>query len=314
MTMADLAAYDVIWADALEAPLRKGYSVRTSPAPNAGGVALIEAQNLADAAGLCDGPHWTKSGEQLRKALDITQMFGVSMLPAAAQAQIFPGIDFSDKARITKEHAAKLWPMLAQGRGYTNWKRDRPMHSDDVVAIDAAGNICAITHSINCVNWGKTGIVVDGIAIGDPASFQQKAVAAVKPGDRLPAPTETGVLFKDGKPLLGFASMGAGLHQRTFQGLLNVTCFGMDVEQAINTADFYIPGINPANGETTVQVPEGRFDHAVLNAIGYAWREVPLAEARLGGEGKWVAISRDPKTHMLHAASHNRNNSDAVAY
>jgi gamma-glutamyltranspeptidase/glutathione hydrolase len=314
MTMADLAAYDVIWADALEAPLRKGYSVRTSPTPNFGGAALIEAQNLADAAGLCDGPHWTKSADSLRKALDITQMFGVSMLPKAARDAVFPGIDFSNEARVGKDHAAKLWAQMAQGHTYTNWKRDRPMHSDDVVAIDEAGNICAITHSINCVNWGKTGIVVDGIPIGDPASFQQKAIAAVKPGERLPAPTETGVLFKDGKPLLGFASMGAGLHQRTFQGLLNVTCFGMDVEQAINTADFYLPGVNPTNGETTVQVPEGRFDHAVLNATGYAWREVPLAEARLGGEGKWVAISRDPTTHLLHAASHNRNNSDAVAY
>lgn len=49
-------------------------------------------------------------------------------------------------------------------------------------------------------------------------------------------------------------------------------------------------------------------------ARGLAWREVPLEEARLGGEGKWVAIERDPDTGLLSAASHNRNNSDAVAY
>lgn len=92
------------------------------------------------------------------------------------------------------------------------------------------------------------------------------------------APTETGILFKDGKPLLGFASMGSGLHARTFQALLNVMRFGMTVDEAINTADFL------------------------------------MFNVRFGGEGLWVAISRDPKTGALRAASHNRNNSAAVAW
>jgi gamma-glutamyltranspeptidase/glutathione hydrolase len=108
--------------------------------------------------------------------------------------------------------------------------------------------------------------------------------------------------------------MGAGLHQRTFQGLLNYTRFGMTVQEAINTADFYFPTIDPETGEMTAAFPIGRFDHDILDGAGFAWREVPLDEARLGGEGKWVAIERDPETGLLSAASHNRNNSDAVAY
>lgn len=314
MTIDDLRNYQVIWADPLTAPLRNGYSIHTSPTPNFGGVSLIEAQNLADAAGLCGGEHWTKSPQALRKALEITQLFGISMFPQATQAAIYPGIDFSPEARITKAHAAALWKQIEGGKTFTKWKRTTPMHSDDIVAIDAEGNIAAITHSINCVNWGKTAISVGGVSIGNPASFQQAAIAQVKPGDRLPAPTETGILLKDGKPVLGFASMGAGLHQRTFQGLLNVTCFGMDVEAAINTPDFFLPSINPATGETTMGVPEGRFNPKLLDETGIAWRAMPLAEARLGGEGKWVAISRNPRTGALHAASHNRNNSAAVAY
>lgn len=314
MTLDDLKAYDVIWADPLEAPLRNGYSIHTSPPPNFGGISLIEAQNLADAAGLCGGEHWTKSADALKKAVEITQLFGISMFPRETQAAIYPGIDFGDAARVTKDHAAALWKQIEAGKTFTKWKRTTPMHSDDIVAIDSEGNIAAITHSINCVNWGKTAIFVDGISIGDPASFQQAMIARVKPGERLPAPTETGILFKDNKPVLGFASMGAGLHQRTFQGLLNYTCFGMDVEEAINTADFYLPMVDPATGETTLTVPEGRFDEKLLEGTGLAWRVVPLEEARLGGEGKWVAISRDPLTGALHAASHNRNNSAAVAF
>ncbi|MBB4633709.1 gamma-glutamyltransferase [Sphingosinicella soli] len=314
MTLDDLKAYDVIWADPLEAPLRNGYSVRTSPPPNFGGVSLIEAQNLAEAAGLCGGEHWTKSAASLKKAVDITQLFGISMFPKETQAAIYPGIDFSDASRVTKAHAEALWKQIESGKTFTKWKRTTPMHSDDIVAIDSEGNIAAITHSINCVNWGKTGLFVDGISIGDPASFQQAAIARVTPGERLPAPTETGIVFKDNVPVLGFASMSAGLHQRTFQCLLNYTCFGMDVEEAVNTPDFYLPSIDPATGETTLTVPEGRFDEKVLQETGLAWRVIPLDDARLGGEGKWVAISRDPRTGALHAASHNRNNSAAVAY
>ena len=46
---------------------------------------------------------------------------------------------------------------------------------------------------------------------------------------------------------------------------------------------------------------------------GYAVQEIDANGMRFGGEGLWVAISRDPKTGMLRAASHNRNNSAAVA-
>jgi gamma-glutamyltranspeptidase/glutathione hydrolase len=185
-------------------------------------------------------------------------------------------------------------------------------HSDDVVAIDEAGNMAAITHSINCVDWGRTAINIDGISIGDPASFQQMQIARTKPGARLISPTETGILFKDGAPVIGFASMGNGLHHRTFQALLNVVRFGMTVDQAINTPDFLMPSPD-ATGRLTLRVPKDRFPAAVLQGTGYAYEEIPADNMRFGGEGLWVAISRDPKTGQLRAASHNRNNSTAVA-
>jgi gamma-glutamyltranspeptidase/glutathione hydrolase len=313
LTLDDLKGYDVIWADPLVADVGDGYSIATAPWPNGGGVALIEAQNLARVAGVANGSHWTKDGGQLRKALDISLAMMLVFFEPEMLEQAFPGVDFSPESRVTMAHAEKLWPLLERFAG-TRWKRDKVMHSDDVVAVDAEGNIAAITQSINCVQWGKTCINVGGISIGDPASYQQALVARTGPGKRLPAPTETGVVFKDGKAVLGFASMGAGLHVRTFQGLLNYMRFGMNVEDAINTADFYLQTTDMIDLTNIVAVPEGRFDHAVLDATGYAWREVPLAEARLGGEGKWVAISRDPDTGMLEAASHNRNNSDAVAF
>jgi gamma-glutamyltranspeptidase/glutathione hydrolase len=314
MTLDDLRCYEAVWADPLVGELDGGYAIHTNPWPNAGGVMMIEAQNLAAVAGLGSGPHWTKSSEALRQALDITAQFSLIFLPEAMLRTLYPGVDFSPQTLVTRKSAEEIWDLMQKGAKLGRYKLTAPKHSDDVVAIDAEGNIAAITHSINCVFWGKTAIVVDGITIGDPASFQQEQIARIPPGSRLPAPTETGILFKDGKPVLGFASMGAGLHQRTFQCLLNVMRYGMTVDEALDTPDFYLPQTDMKTGELTIAVPVGAFDHKVLDGTGYAWREVPLSEARLGGQGEWVAISRDPATGVLRAASPNRTNSDAVAY
>src|SRR5207249_3908679 len=120
-------------------------------------------------------------------------------------------------------------------------------------------------------------------------------IAATGPGNRLPAPTETGILYKDGQPVVGFASMGAGLHHRTFQSLLNYTTFGMSVEEAINGPDFFLPATDPTTYQSTAVFPEGRFDREVLDGTGLAWKEVSGEDSRLGGEGYWVAIERDPE-------------------
>ena len=314
MTTDDLRSYEVIWDEPLKAELINGYTVYTNPYPNNGGIALIEAQNLAEAAGLHEAEHWSENGESLRKMLDISGQAFLPLLPEATTALMYPGMDLSPESRVTKTYAKDMLARIEAGVKLGRFKDVRPKHSDDVVVIDKDGNIAAITHSINAVLWGKTAINIDGISIGDPGAFQQAAIAKVGPAARLESPTETGILFKDGKPVLGFASMGSGLHQRTMQGLLNVMAFDMDVEEAINAPDFFLPDTDPKTFANTVTVPEGRFPEKVLKDMGYGYREVSSDDARFGGEGKWVAISRDPETGHLKAASHNRNNSAATSY
>ena len=312
MTLEDLAAYEVIWGEPLQADLGNGYRVYTNPPPNNGGASLILAQHLATASGLTADGHWSESGTALKKALDITQLYALDFLPDAMVGQMYPGVDLSTGGMLDPANAAKLWPLVEGGRIPTPFSPRPPQHSDDVVAIDRHGNIAAMTQSINCVLWGKTAIVTGGITIGDPASFQQMQIARAGPGNRLESPTETGILFRDGKAVLGFASMGSGLHQRTFQALQNVIHFGMTVDEAIDAPDFFMPSFTP-NG-VKVAVPKGRFPTHVLDETGYDTIEFDTEGARFGGEGVWIAISRDPETGELRAASHNRSNSAAVAF
>ena len=313
MTREDLAAYDVIWSEPVRARVGD-YEIVGAGAPNSGGVALIEAQQVGVAAGISRLGHWSTSGESLLRASQATMAYVIDYLPAATLSAIFPGIDFAPASRLTPEHGAQLWSAIDAGKLPISITPQAPKHSDDVVVIDGEGNMAAITQSINCVYWGKTALNVDGISIGDPASFQQAAVARAGPGKPLPDPTETGIVLKDGEPVLAFASMGSGLHQRTFQGLINVLDYGMTVDQAIDAPDFFLPGFSAKDNGYVLAVPEGRFPTAVLDSTRLKFRVIGADHARLGGEGVWVAISRDPKTGQLRAASHNRNNSAALAW
>lgn len=311
MTMDDLSNYDVIWSAPATGDIGP-YRIYTNPPPNAGGLNLIEAQQMAVASGLTRGPHWSTSGPALRTALNITQAQSLGYLPEATRRLVLSGVEYTPASRVTPAHGAAMWKALSAASPF-RWIPRAGTHSDDVVAVDAEGNMAAITHSINCVDWGRTAINIDGISIGDPASYQQSQIALIPPGTRLPAPTETGIVFRDGQPWVAFASMGSGLHQRTFQGLVNMLHFGMSVEEAVNAPDFLMPDTNLTNGQLTFRVPAGRFPKAVLDATGYQYAEVDGSDVRFGGEGLWVAISRDPLTGLLRAASHNRNNSAAFA-
>ena len=311
MTTEDLAAYEVIWSAPLVAKIGD-HELHVSPPPNNGGVAAIEAQLLARASGLAGEPHWTKSGASLRKAVQIAQMVFLDYLPEATQKAIYPSLDLSPANRVTEGHAQALWAQMAAGA--LPFQFVDPKHSDDVVAIDSEGNIAAITHSSNTVLWGKTCLNIDGISIPDSASFQQAVMARVAPGDRLPAPTETGLVFKDGEPVLGFASMGSGLHHRTLQCLLNFTAGGMSLRDAVNTPDFFGCQVDPKTFQLTMQVPKDKFPLDVLVESGLPYVEIGSENARFGSEGIWIGISRDPKTGQLEAVSHNRNNSAAFAY
>lgn len=312
MTREDLSAYDVIWSD----PLVRGVGdieIATLPAPNDGGVALIEAQQLALEAGLGRSEHWSRSGAVLKQAFSIALARMVTYLPESVQKQRYPDVRFDFESRMTAANARAYLAHLARG--------DTPMpvaappkHSDDVVVIDAEGNMAAITHSINCVFWGKTAINIDGISIGDPASYQQALIAKTGPGNRLPDPTETGMVLKGGKPVLAFSSMGSGLHERTLLGLVNVFRYGMTVDQAVDAPDFFIPSYDAAAGGMVMPVPAGRIPASVLEGSGIRYREILVKEARLGGEGTWIAASRDPATGRIRASSNNRNNSTALAF
>src|SRR5438270_4021616 len=97
---------------------------------------------------------------------------------------------------------------------------DAPHHSDAIVVVDRWGNIAALTHSINTVLWGTTGMVVGGIPIPDAAGLQQARLVAIKPGDRVPNDMAPVIALKAGQPVLAISSVGSSLMPETVRIIL----------------------------------------------------------------------------------------------
>lgn len=314
MTLQDLADYAVIWSEPRRANYGD-YELATLGEPCMGSINLIEGLNLAYAAGIPELGHWSKNGTSLRRLSDLTGAYSLSFVNDAVKKLVYPGLDLSNTARLKKETATALWAQIAQGKNMVPYASRDPKHSDTVVSIDRWGNMTAVTHSINCVVWGATAIVVDGVSIGDPASYQQSTIAAVGPGNRVPSPIEVGILLKNGIPVLPFASMSVGLHQQTIQSLLNVMAFGMDVKEAVDAPCIFLPhtevkGIQAFN---TVRVMKGDFPDNVLEASGLPILQIEGKDRRYA-QGLWVGIYKDPKTGKLEAASPPYASGRALAY
>jgi len=319
MTLEDLANYEVIWGKPLIAE-HNGYTINANGLPSYGGASMIEALHLAEAANIRELGHWSENPESFRRMSELTANMMVPHIKAGMPQvldQMYPGMDFSPESRITAEHGEQFWQRMEAGVKLAQWDDATPKHSDTVVAIDQWGNMTAVVHSINAVVWGATGIIVDGVSIGDPAVHQKAIIASVEPGSRLPDPVEHGLLLKDGEPVMAFSSMSMGLHQQTVQSLINVMDFGMSPKQALDAPSFFLPEtrVDPKTGmpNNTARVMEGEFDQALLDKTGLPVNQITPAERRMA-QGLWVGIARDPKTGELRAASHPYTNGQALAY
>jgi len=318
MTMADLAAYEVTWGEVLSTDYR-GYTVYANGAPSYGGANMLEALNMGESAGILELGHWSRNAESFRRVSELLNAGNIPFIVAFAPQMLeqkYPGMDFSDEARTTQGHADKLWAQMDAGNGLAQWAKPSTNHSDTVVAIDQWGNMTAVVHSINCVVWGKTAIIVDGVSIGDPAVSQKAIIAQAGPGNRVPDPTELGLVVKDGEPVLAFSSMAMGLHLETFQSLTNVLGFGMSPKAALDAPSilyWQIDGIeDPSNLSQTVRVMRGDFPAELLEETGLPYKLMEPEDRRYS-QGLWVGVARDPKTGQLTAASHPYTNGRALA-
>lgn len=216
MTREDLAQYRPEWCDPVKAKIGKA-TVFAPGLPALGGVYLVEALHLAEAAAATPG-----AGVFTPDHDTAERLFWLMQITRARYFASF--LDASE--RLDPAVALALWREIHQRRVFQFIDGLALMecfgHSDSVVAIDRWGNAAALCHSINTLFWGHTGLFVGGVSIPDAASHQQRAVLQAGPGGRLPDYMNPAISLQGSEHVLACSAAGASLHEVTVETLVEV--------------------------------------------------------------------------------------------
>ena len=289
ITRPDMTNYQARWEEPLQTTFRE-YQVFAPSLTTWGGVNDIEAVNLLELADLKSSGPYMNSPRSLLWLMQIAECHKITWYQDGLS-----GRDLSPKSRATKETAAWIWSQMQGGSwGWLPEKmRKRPSvasHSDGIVVVDQWGNMAVVGHTINTGLWGNTGIFVDGISIPDPAGAQQRDIAKVGPGKRLPNGMNPLMILRDGKPVLGSSAVGGGLHYKTLQVLANILEFGMDPQTAVDTPAFLPNGVE-----------KGTFDPDVVEGVKALGMKVNILSRKELQPGYVVGVQVDAVTHRLRA-------------
>ena len=303
VTANDLARYRATWTEPQQLDVF-GHTVFTNNAPHLGGYALFSGLNLTEAAGLgARGPYWSDPRTFATLARINTLATRAPALGASVENWLRARqFEPTPAAQLGKPFARLLAPALAGI--FAPPPADQPRHSNSIVVVDAAGNIAALTHTINTVVWGDTGIVVGGIPIPDSAGFQQARLVHVAPGARVPHEIIDTICLRDGHPVLATASIGSSLAAESLRVLVSMLGQSHDLPTAMNApaqlATFLTPDAEMSAQGLAVSVPEGRYPHAFLQSLRahhLAIAEQPAA-AVSSLRGTLAAVSIDPDTGL----------------
>ena len=240
-TVEDMRRYRPVWEEP-RSTMFADHSVFAPAGSDEGGRQILEALNLIEEMKIDRAEPYFKDWKTFRDLAALLQFveFGPYAPPAVAEFQRQNGLHFTQEDRVTKPYARAMAPLLRGDRH----------HSDAVVVVDRWGNIAALVHTINTVNWGTTGIVVGGVPIPDPAGFQQSRLAAVQPGDRIPNDMAPVIVMRGAKPILALATVGSSLVAETVRILLGALGNRLDL-RTVMEAPPLLYNFQPSKGEET---------------------------------------------------------------
>lgn len=299
-TMEDMKAYHVLWSRPYSEKLF-GHTIYVSGPPSDAVYQVLTGLNIAAARDLGEhGPYWSDP-VTFRDLSRIDPLVSQAPHFSAGVSQFLKahGIDASKSAQRSRTFGTAVAPLL--DALYVPTRKRTPHHSNSVVVIDKDGNIAVMTHTINAVVWGDTGLVVGGIPLPDSAGFQQDALARLKPGSRVPDPIACTITFKGSQPVLATAPIGSSLIPQTIATVLSVIGQNQSIGQALAAPpvleDFAQYGRPLAARK--VDVPAGGYDAKFISqveSLGVAVTEVSAQQALIL-RGTLAAAAIDPRTH-----------------
>jgi gamma-glutamyltranspeptidase / glutathione hydrolase len=317
ITEADLAAYNAVERAPVKGTFH-GYDIISMPPPSSGGVAMIEMLNILEgfdlkAAGHNSPQYLHYLAESMRRAFrDRAMNLGdpdftkppIDKLTSKAYANTL-------RATIDKSKASPSSPAdVAQG-----YESDQTTHFS---IVDKNGMAVSVTYTLEA-GYGL-GAVVDGAGfllnnemgdfngkpgLTDTTGLIGTAPNIAQPGKRMLSSMTPAIIAKDGKVVAVVGSPGGRTIINTvLQVVLNLTVFGMPVQDAVNAPRMHHQWLpNAITIERAGTSPE---TVSALQAMGHV--------VRLGGgQGTAHSIAVDPKTGKRFGAADPRDRDGGAA-
>jgi gamma-glutamyltranspeptidase/glutathione hydrolase len=300
-TLDDLRAYRPMWDKPCSGEVF-GHIVHLSGPPNRSVHPIMTGLYMTEALGLDKrGAYWSDP-TTFRDLSRVCEFVSTAPLfsPWAIDLLQDKGIDVSIEARGTKAFAQGAASLLDEL--FAPIEPDRPRHSAAIVVVDKDGDIVVMTHTINTVVWGDTGLIVGGIPLPDSAGFQQWRLAQLKPGERVPNEIACTLTFAGKTPVLATAPVGSALIPETLKTIVSAIGQSQDLGPVVAAPPLLLSlpgdGVPGPLRERTVSVPTDAYDAqflAEVRALGVRIDESSAALA-LNLRGTLASVSIDPDT------------------
>jgi gamma-glutamyltranspeptidase/glutathione hydrolase len=269
MTLDDLAAYTPVEVEPLRGAY-KGYEILTAPPPATGGLHLLQLLAVAEpwplkTWGRNSPPAIHHLSEALRFLFADKDRYDGDPDSVAVPVRelLAPATAARIRSAIAADRTATAYP-------YSRFDalQEKKESTTHVCVVDAAGNIVALTQSIQ--NFFGTGIVPKGTGfllndqLGD---FSVDPKSPNAPGaNRRPVSNMTPlILFKDGRPVLVLGSPGGTrIFPSMAQILFNIIDFGLPLDEAIESPRFFTYSVGGKPRPISV---EKRMDARTIEAL-----------------------------------------------
>ncbi|HXW83966.1 MAG TPA: gamma-glutamyltransferase, partial [Candidatus Binataceae bacterium] len=279
LTADDLAQYQPVWREPLHRHF-EGYDVYVMPPPSSGGVvlemlAMLEPGNLGG-LGVDSAPYLARLIEVMRQGFVDRDAYGDPAFVKVPTALLLSDNHiFAARARALSHSAPSPTPAPARDHGTT-----------DLLVADAAGNVVALTTTINTpfgakLTVPKLGILLNdemddfAVAPGVPNAFHLAGASAneIAPGKRPLSSMTPTIVLKNGKPVLATGgSGGPTIISGVLQVTLNLLVSHMPPAEAVAE-----PRVHEQAEPATVAIEDGvpKQVEDELTKMGYALRPVP---------------------------------------
>jgi gamma-glutamyltranspeptidase/glutathione hydrolase len=314
MTLEDLASYEPVETDPIEGTYKE-YRIVTVPPPASGGIHLLQLLNICE--------NWPVKAWGQNSPAYIHHLSEALRLIFVDHEKYLGDPDYVDipvRSLLSKSYAAGLASRILPDRllgsypcGEFAGRKASRTNTTHLCVMDKQGNIVALTQSIN--DFFGSGIVPEGTGFllndhMDDFSSDPGSANAAGPDRRPVSSMAPLIMFKEGKPLLALGSPGGTrIFSSLAQIILNVTEFGMSLDEAIEAPRFFSYS---SKGKPEPVFFESRIPLATIQALREMGHEVEAKATydKYFGGAQGLLVERGKKI-ILGGADSRRDGSGA---